>query len=102
MFERNTKALPPEFEIAVTRWREADEDVVAALARFRTMPNPVNRLAVIMAWAVLRVSLQALSSWAGEHPRASDASVWAQARSQGLQAEIEQVGLAEARPIALG
>ena len=92
-------ALPPEFDTAVDFWREAEHDVLAALARFRTAPNPVNRLAVIMSWTALRVALGALGSWAIEHQQADDASAWARARAKALQKEIRQVSLTEGRPI---
>jgi hypothetical protein len=92
-------ALPPEFDAAVDLWREAEDDVVAALARFRAAPNPVNRLAVIMSWTSLRVALGALGSWAVEHQQADDASAWARARAKALQKEIRQASLTEGRPI---
>jgi hypothetical protein len=99
MFRRKAIALPPEFDAAVDLWREADHDVHAALARFRTAPNPVNRLAVIMAWSTLKVTLGALASWATDDQQAIDASTWAYARSEALQEEIRQASLIEGRPI---
>jgi hypothetical protein len=106
MFKRKGKAPPPKalphaFDVAVDLWREADHEVTDALARFRTAANPVNRLAVIMAWAVLKVRLEALSSWAIEHQQATDASAWAYARSEALQKEIQQASAVEGRPIVL-
>lgn len=92
-------ALPPEFDTAVDLWRDAEHDVLAALARFRAEPNAVTRLAVIMSWTALRVALGALGSWAIEHQQADDASAWARARAKALQSEIRQVSLVEGRPI---
>jgi hypothetical protein len=99
MSRPKTPALPPEFDVAVDLWREAEQDVLAALARFRTAPDPVNRLAVIMAWTALKVTLETLGSWAIEHQQADDASAWARARAKALRKEIRQASLAEGRPI---
>ncbi|HEY6982144.1 hypothetical protein, partial [Reyranella sp.] len=106
MFKRKGKALPPkalapEFDAAVELWRQAELDVHAALARFRTVPDPVNRLAVIMAWAAFEMSLKALSGWIKEHPPAIDATTWAHARSEALHIEIRRAGFIEKRPIFL-
>ena len=106
MFKRKRKevlpqALPLEFEAAVELWRQAEADVHVALARFGTAPNPVNRIAVLMAWAALQVPLRALASYGTAHQPAIDAATWAHARSQALRSEVLQVGWPEDRPIAL-
>lgn len=106
MFKRKRKvmlpqALPLEFEAAVELWRQAEADIHIALARFRIAPNPVNRIAVLMAWAAMQVPLKALSSYGSAHPPAIDAAAWAHARSEALRGEVLQVGWPEDRPIVL-
>lgn len=106
MFKRKRKEAPPqasplEFEAAVELWRQAEADIHVALARFATAPNPVNRVAVLMAWAALQVPLKALSSYGTAHAPAIDAAAGAHARSQALRSEVLQVGWPEDRPIVL-
>lgn len=106
MPERDRKAMPSqalqlEFEAAVESWHQAECDVHAALARFRTGPNPVNRLGVLMAWAALQGSLDALSGFVLEHPPAFDAVEWMHGRAEMLQGKVQQVAGAE-EPIGFG
>ncbi len=106
MFKRKRQtpppeALPTEFSVAVKLWQKADNDVHVALGRFRTAPNQVNRLGVMMAWAALKVPLEALSSWARAHPQAIGAVAWAWARSEALHTEIVEASLIEEQPIIL-
>jgi hypothetical protein len=96
MSERERKAVPAqalllEFDAAVEFWHHAELEVHAALARFRTGPNPVNRLAVLMAWAALQGSLRTLSGFVLEHPPAFDAVEWMHGRSEVLQLEVQDV-----------
>lgn len=106
MPERKRKAVPSqalllEFDIAVELWREAELEVHAGLARFNLEPNPVNRLVVLMAWAALQGSIEALSSFVLEHPPAFDAVEWMHGRSEVLRLEVQQVAGA-GEPIDLG
>lgn len=96
-----SQALLLEFDAAVELWRDAELDVHAALARFSIEPDPVNRLAVLMAWAALQGSLEALSSFVLEHPPAFDAVEWMHGRSEVLQREVQDVAGAE-EPIDFG
>ncbi|MBS0220495.1 MAG: hypothetical protein JSR91_07115 [Proteobacteria bacterium] len=93
--------MPPELEAAIGLWRQAEADLHVALARFATAPNPVNRIAVLMAWAALQVPLRALSSYGTAHPPAIDAAAGARARLEALRSEVLQVGWPEDRPIVL-
>jgi hypothetical protein len=91
MPKRQKKSLPTEFEAAIERWRDADVDVRIALALFRATPNPVNRLAAIMAWAALEVPLGELSGC--EHPRVMEAMASVRAMWTQLHTEIDEAGL---------
>ena len=97
----SSQALQLEFETAVELWWHAELEVHAALARCKTMPNPVTRLAVLMAWAALQGSLKALSRFVLEHPPAFDAVEWMHGRSEALQLKVRNVTGAE-EPIGLG
>ena len=106
MPERDGKAVPSQalllqFDAAVELWQQAEREVHAALARFRTEPNPVTRLAVLMAWAALQGSLEALSCFVLEHPPAFDAVEWMHGRAEMLQLEVQDVAGAE-EPIGFG
>lgn len=106
MPEPERKAPPPhalqlEFEVAVELWQQAERDVHVTLARFRTGPDPVKRLAVLMAWAALQESLKTLSRFVLKHPPAFDAVDWMHGRSEVLQIEVQHVAGAE-EPIVLG
>lgn len=94
------QALLLEFDVAVELWREAELEVHAALARFGLQPDPVNRLAVLMAWAALQGSLKTLSGFVLEHPPAFDAVEWMHGRSAVLRLEVQDVAGAD-EPIDL-
>ena len=89
------EGLPPDFYAWLKVCRQAERDAWACLARYRTTPTSLTRLAVDAAWSALEVALGILESWLKSHPETPIASTIAdaQAARDGLFDEIKLAGL---------
>jgi hypothetical protein len=89
--------LPPDFHARLKICQQAERDTWACLARHRTAPTQITRLAIDAAWTAFEVSLGVLESWLLTHPRTIVASAIGDAQKalEEVRIQIERAGLLE-------
>lgn len=87
--------LPPDFRDWLKIWQQAEQDAWTCLARYRTTPTPLTRLAIDAAWSALEVALGLLETWLLTHPRTRIASAIGEAQKalEELRIQIERADL---------